>query len=273
MPSVWEPQVRDRCQHPGAGMSTEDGPGALCRSMVVLVVAPWSVPVITKSSVRAGVSCGTQRILLPRSGSGGETSGAAKTTATSAPLSLRAKGLPSGRLNPARAHSGSGPVSSGRQADGGVATGAVPDAPGLVIQIPPSTRQTASTAASGPTVNTRRRRTPWRARSASPGSCGASRPSSPSKPGSTVSSSFIAASLSQLLRSSLAFSSLAFSSPPPGRGVVGIGRPAAQHVTHPLQATGGVRADGRLAAAQLVGDRGIGQPDEVPEHDHGSLVR
>ena len=147
------------------------------------------------------------------------------------------------------------------------------DAPGLVIQIPPSTRQTASTAASGPTVNTRRRRTPWRARSASPGSCGASRPSSPSKPGSTVSSSFIAASLSQLLRSSLAFSSLAFSSPPPGRGVVGIGRPAAQHVTHPLQATGGVRADGRLAAAQLVGDRGIGQPDEVPEHDHGSLVR
>src|SRR5689334_19068329 len=98
MESCVSPQRRSKCQQPGAGTSMIDGPGLPSTVAVILddsplppsscplMMRPWSVG--TAVAVDGRGTLLTQRILLVRSGSGGEYSGKPNTSATMLPSLL-----------------------------------------------------------------------------------------------------------------------------------------------------------------------------------------
>src|SRR3954454_1586595 len=109
--SVWSDQVSAKCQQPGFGMSMPDGPGPPVTVRLTVSVVPSSVAVISSEPPGVTGTRDTHRILLDRSGAGGELSVPPNSTPRMSPCRPTTCGTPApSPENPARAHVGRGPV-------------------------------------------------------------------------------------------------------------------------------------------------------------------
>src|SRR6478735_4898229 len=150
------PQVSSRCQQPGPGMSTREGPGPPGTVVVIVIPSPSRVPAITMSP-EPPAALDTQRILLAWSFASGLLRGAPNRMATRCPLLLVTNGMDgSASEKPPRAQVGSTAVVTGVHADGTVVGCSVlpPRAPTTAA----TTTITASAAATGAAATATRQR-------------------------------------------------------------------------------------------------------------------